>query len=81
VDIPRMMYLAELVLDFAQRVLALGGHLLVKVFQGEGIDDYIRSLRAQFKKVCTRKPPASRNRSREIYLLATGYTGRLKELL
>lgn len=73
VDIPRAYYLAELALDLAQRVLKPGGGLLVKLFQGEGFDDYHRALKQNFSKVVVRKPKASRARSREIYALATGY--------
>ncbi|NLO80189.1 MAG: 23S rRNA (uridine(2552)-2'-O)-methyltransferase RlmE [Xanthomonadaceae bacterium] len=70
IDQPRAMYLAELALDFAGQVLKPGGDFLVKVFQGEGFDEYLRLLREGFGKVAIRKPKASRPRSREVYLLA-----------
>lgn len=73
VDQPRAMYLAELALDFCQRALAQGGDFLVKMFQGEGSDVYIKELRQQFEQVIIRKPKASRPRSREVYLLAKGF--------
>jgi 23S rRNA (uridine2552-2'-O)-methyltransferase len=73
VDQPRAMYLAELTLDLAQQVLAPGGDMLVKVFQGEGFDPFMRSLKEHFAKVIVRKPKASRPRSREVYLLARNY--------
>ncbi len=73
VDQPRAMYLCELALDFAREVLKPGGGLVVKVFQGEGFDQYVRDLRDAFGKVVTRKPKASRARSREVYLVATNY--------
>lgn len=75
VDQSRAMYLAELALDFAVQVLRPGGHLLIKVFQGEGIDEYRRLLSNSFQSVKTRKPKASRPRSREVYLVAQGYRG------
>lgn len=75
VDQPRAMYLAELALDFALSVLKPGGAFLVKVFQGEGFDDYLRQVRATFDKVVIRKPKASRPKSREVYLLAQGFRG------
>ena len=75
VDIPRAMYMIELALDLAQQVLKPGGGLLVKAFQGEGFDAYIKLLREQFNRVVMRKPKASRSRSREIYVLATGFKG------
>ena len=75
VDIPRAMYMAELSLDLAQQVLKPGGGLLVKLFQGEGFDFYLKQVREQFKCVTMRKPKASRDRSREVYMLATGFKG------
>ena len=76
VDIPRTLYLAELAFDFAKHVLRPGGSLLVKVFQGEGFDALMKNLRADFSSVKTRKPEASRSRSKEVYLLAAGFRGR-----
>jgi len=73
VDQPRAMYLCELALEFSREVLRPGGGFLVKVFQGEGFDQYIRELRSSFKRVVTRKPKASRPRSREVYLVAGNY--------
>jgi 23S rRNA (uridine2552-2'-O)-methyltransferase len=75
VDQPRSMYLCELALDFARECLKPGGGMVVKVFQGEGFDQYVRDLRTAFNKVVTRKPKASRPKSREVYLVATGFKG------
>ena len=72
VDQPRSMYLAELAVDFSERVVRPGGELLIKVFQGEGFDELVRSLRSHYQKVAIRKPKASRPRSREVYALARG---------
>ncbi len=72
VDQAREMYLAELALDFACRVLVPNGDFLVKVFQGEDFDAYLKTLRSQFSRVVIRKPQSSRSRSRELYLLAFG---------
>lgn len=73
VDIPRAMYLAELVFDFAQQVLKPGGAVLMKLFHGSGFEELVKLARAQFTRIVIRKPNASRKRSRETYLLATGY--------
>lgn len=75
VDQPRAMYLVELALDFCHQVLQPKGDFLVKVFQGEGFDAYLKQLRTSFDKIVVRKPDASRPRSREVYLLARGYRG------
>lgn len=69
VDQSRSIYLAELVLDFALKVLPKEG-LLIKVFQGEGFDAFLKQVRENFNKVLIRKPKASRGRSREVYILA-----------
>lgn len=73
VDIPRAMALAELALDFAQRVLKPNGTMLIKVFHGEGFEALMTDIRQVFKKVVARKPAASRPQSREMYVLAKGY--------
>lgn len=75
VDIPRAMYMAELALDLSIQVLQPGGSLLVKLFQGEGFDAYIKQMREHFSRVTMRKPRASRARSKETYGLATGFKG------
>jgi len=75
VDQPRSMYLVELALDMARQVLRPGGSFLSKVFQGEGFDELLRDTRSSFEKVLTRKPQASRARSREVYLLGRKFRG------
>ncbi|WP_276904258.1 23S rRNA (uridine(2552)-2'-O)-methyltransferase RlmE [Frischella perrara] len=72
VDIPRAMYLVELALDMCRDVLAPNGSFIVKVFQGEGFEQYLKAIREMFKVVKIRKPQASRARSREVYIVATG---------
>ena len=73
VDQPRAMYLVELALDMVDQVLAPGGSFLVKVFQGEGFQEYRQALQQRFTRLVTRKPEASRARSKELYLLALEY--------
>ena len=75
VDLPRAMFLCELALDFARQQLRPGGSFLIKVFQGEGFEDYLRECRDSFSSVKIRKPKASRPRSRELYLLGQGFKG------
>lgn len=74
-DQARAMFLCELALDLAMRVLAPGGDFLIKIFQGDGFDAYLKDVRQNFDKVQMRKPLSSRDRSREQYLLARGYRG------
>ncbi len=72
VDQPRSLYLAELAAEFALEWLEPSGVFLVKVFQGEGFQAYLQQLRQYFVTVSARKPKASRDRSREVYLLCRG---------
>ncbi|WP_105201052.1 MULTISPECIES: 23S rRNA (uridine(2552)-2'-O)-methyltransferase RlmE [unclassified Pseudoalteromonas] len=67
------MYLVELALDMCHQVLKKNGAFAVKVFQGEGFDQFVKDVRESFRTVKIRKPDASRPRSREVYIVATGY--------
>jgi 23S rRNA (uridine2552-2'-O)-methyltransferase len=73
VDQPRAMLLVELARDFALDWLTPGGTFICKLFQGEGSDEFLRSLRQSFAKVVVRKPKASRPRSPEVYVVAEQY--------
>lgn len=75
VDMPKAMFLCELALDLATRVLKPGGDFLIKIFQGEGFDVYLKDARKKFDKVQMLKPDSSRDRSREQYMLGRGYKG------
>ena len=75
IDQPRSMYLVELAIDMARQVLKPKGMFLAKVFQGEGFEPLMAELKDSFQTVITRKPAASRARSREVYLLARGFKG------
>lgn len=73
VDVPKALYLSELALDFAMAHLKPDGVMLMKIFQGEGFQEFYALLKRQFKTTAIRKPKASRGRSREIYVLAKGF--------
>lgn len=73
VDQPRALYLAELALEFSRQVLVSGGAFLVKVFQGQGSEEYLKTLRSDFASLAIRKPKASRPRSNEVYALARNF--------
>ena len=70
IDQPRSMYLAELALDMAVRVLKPDGDALIKAFQGSGFQEMVQGARGRFARVKLVKPQASRSRSPEMYLLA-----------
>ncbi|HTQ35852.1 MAG TPA: 23S rRNA (uridine(2552)-2'-O)-methyltransferase RlmE [Steroidobacteraceae bacterium] len=75
IDQPRSLYLVELALDMAQRVLRPGGSALIKTFQGAGFHELVVATRRHYRKVKLLKPDASRARSAELYLLASGHGG------
>lgn len=72
-DQARGVHLADLALEFARRRLQPGGDLVVKLFQGEGFAQFRQSMQRSFDKVHVRKPAASRDRSREVFLVGKGF--------
>jgi 23S rRNA (uridine2552-2'-O)-methyltransferase len=74
-DQARVMDLAERALEFAGLHLKPGGNFLVKVFQGSGFQEFFRLMHGRFRSLATRKPAASRDRSKELYLLGKGRLG------
>ncbi|WP_460118247.1 23S rRNA (uridine(2552)-2'-O)-methyltransferase RlmE [Pseudomonas sp. S2_C03] len=73
VDMPKAMFLCELALDLAERILKPGGNFVIKIFQGEGFDVYLKDARKKFDKIQMIKPDSSRGTSREQYMLAWGF--------
>lgn len=72
----RTMQLCEAAADFAASVLAPGGHFLAKTFQGGAEAGLLQRLKQDFESVRHVKPPASRDESVELYLMAKGYRRR-----
>lgn len=73
VDQARSMDLADIALAAATRRLRSGGAMAIKAFQGEGLDDWVKMLKEQFRKVTMTKPKASRPESREVFVVAEGW--------
>nr|VFJ95220.1 MAG: 23S rRNA Um-2552 2'-O-methyltransferase [Candidatus Kentron sp. LFY]VFK00397.1 MAG: 23S rRNA Um-2552 2'-O-methyltransferase [Candidatus Kentron sp. LFY] len=71
-DQPKILQVAESALESGIRFLVPGGHFLVKMFQGEGFDAFVRAVQHSFAKTRVRKPKASRASSREVYILGLG---------
>jgi len=76
-DQARSVHLGELALEFAANWLQPGGDLVVKAFQGSGFAEFQQAMQRDFDKVYVRKPKASRDRSREVYLVAKGLKSRV----
>ncbi|MBT5104741.1 MAG: 23S rRNA (uridine(2552)-2'-O)-methyltransferase RlmE [Porticoccaceae bacterium] len=72
VDQPSSIYLVELAVDLACKVMKPEGAFIAKLFQGEGFDEFVRHVRTLFNTVSMRKPDASRSKSREVYMVAKG---------
>jgi 23S rRNA (uridine2552-2'-O)-methyltransferase len=72
IDAPQSLYLAELALDLSQQVLKPQGAALIKLLQGVGFEAFIAAARGAYRTVKLLKPKASRSRSPETYLLASG---------
>ena len=72
VDQPTSIYLVELAVDLACKVMKPEGVFIAKLFQGEGFDEFVRHVRTLFNTVSMRKPDASRSKSREVYMVAKG---------
>lgn len=76
-DQARSAALVEMAMSLAADTLREGGDLLVKAFQGAGLEELVAQLKRNFVKVQRCKPDASRDRSRELYLLARSYRVRV----
>lgn len=72
----RTMHLCEVAADFAISVLKPGGHFLAKTFQGGTESELLTLLKKNFRTVQHVKPPASREESAELYLLAKDFKGK-----
>ena len=73
----RIVGLIEAAIDFAVDVLKPGGTFVAKSFQGGGSDQLIAGLKRHFADVKNVKPKASRQDSSEVFLVATGFKGRV----
>jgi 23S rRNA (uridine2552-2'-O)-methyltransferase len=73
VDQPGVLYLVELALDFAKQVLKTDGAFVVKVFHGQGFEEFLDQVKHSFARVKIRKPKASRKGSKEVYIVGIGF--------
>jgi 23S rRNA (uridine2552-2'-O)-methyltransferase len=74
-DQARAAELVQMAMDFCRERLQKDGVFLVKVFQGAEFGGLLKELKGMFREVRTVKPAASREESRETYLLARGLKG------
>jgi 23S rRNA (uridine2552-2'-O)-methyltransferase len=74
-DHARSIELCEHALAFARKALRPGGSLVMKVFEGDMMQDFLRAVRTSFQEVKLFGPQASRSSSSEIYIVARHFTG------
>ncbi|MDC1311414.1 RlmE family RNA methyltransferase [Burkholderiales bacterium] len=74
-DQARWLNLAEMALDFTQKYVSTGGSLVIKCFEGEGSQEFCKSVKSVFRKVHRRKPQASRDRSSEFFIVGLNKIG------
>ncbi|MGZ7118123.1 MAG: RlmE family RNA methyltransferase [Methanobacterium sp.] len=70
IDQLKSIDIVENALKIADSILKIGGSMIIKVFQGEGFEDYLKKVKRKFKIVKTTKPPSSKKGSIEMYIIA-----------
>jgi len=70
VDNARQIDLASQALKIALSVLRPSGNFFVKVFEGDMLPGFVKTVKKHFDEVKVVKPKASRAKSSEMYLLA-----------
>lgn len=76
----RSVELCRRVLEILPKLLRPGGNCVMKVFEGEAYPDLVRETARIFKDAKGFKPEASRDVSREMFVIAVGYEPGLKSL-
>ena len=72
-DATRSMFLAEKAARIAGVLLNNGGHFVCKIFEGEDLKTFKSNLSPVFQQIRLFRPKATRKRSREVYLVGTGF--------
>jgi len=68
-DHARQIFLSEKALEIALKILKEGGNVVIKVFQGGMMQEFMEKMKVNFRKTRLFKPPASRKSSAEIYAI------------
>jgi len=80
IDHARSVDLCTHALNFARQTLRPGGSLVMKIFEGDMINQFLAVVRRDFAAVRLHAPKASRSQSSEIYVVAKGFKGASPEL-
>jgi 23S rRNA (uridine2552-2'-O)-methyltransferase len=81
VDHGKSVDLNRQVLRIAKAYLRKGGKLIMKIFMGEEFPDFLKEIKNNFDKVRCFRPKATRDRSKETYIIAMGYNPNAKKIL
>ncbi len=73
IDQLRSIDLTNTVINIADNILETKGNLVMKVFQGPEYKDMLNNLKKKYRQVKTTKPPSSRKKSSEMYVVGLGY--------
>ena len=73
IDQLRSIDLTNAVIEIADNILEEKGNLVMKVFQGPEYKPMLDSLKGKFRQVKTTKPPSSRKKSSEMYVVGLGF--------
>lgn len=71
VDHSRSIELNTHIFELSKLYLKSGGRLVLKVFDGKDFNNFVNTLKRHFKKVDRYKSTASRERSRELYVICS----------
>lgn len=80
IDQLRSIDLTNVVIEIAENILEEKGNLVIKVFQGPEYKNMLDSLKSKFRQVKTTKPPSSRKKSSEMYVVGLGYNHHKKKI-
>lgn len=66
----RIMNLAESVVDFAKLYLRKSGKIVIKIFQGPDLEEFVKEIQKEFNAIIKYfKPESSRKESSEMYII------------
>jgi len=73
VDVGKSLELSKKSFEIAKMVLKNNGNFVCKIFEGEGTNDFIKTVKKSFKSLKRARPPAVVKRSKEFYIVAKGF--------
>ncbi|MHA2249213.1 MAG: RlmE family RNA methyltransferase [Candidatus Kariarchaeaceae archaeon] len=72
-DSERQIHLASLAFQTAENFLTENGNFVTKIFRGTALSEFEAEIRGKFHKIKHWRPPATRKKSAEEYMICKGY--------